>query len=118
MKYVDGFVLPIAEEQIDRYRDIALRAGGIWKEHGALEYIECVGNDLERTEMLAFPDMAGCRDGETVVFAWIVYESREHRDEVNRKVMEDPRIQALGPEDMPFDCGRMAWGGFSVIVDL
>lgn len=118
MKYVDGFVLPIAEEQIDRYREIAQRAGAIWKEHGALEYIECVGEDLDRDELTPFPRMAGCGDGETVVFAWIVYRSREHRDEVNARVMADPRIQALGPEDMPFDCGRMAWGGFSAIVDL
>lgn len=117
MKYVDGFVLPIAEDRIDDYREIATQAGEIWKEHGALEYIECVGDDLDRDELVPFPKMAGCHEGETVVFAWIVYRSREHRDEVNSKVMVDPRIQAMGPKDMPFDCGRMAWGGFSVLVD-
>lgn len=117
MKYVDGFVLPIAAESIDTYRDVALEAAAIWREHGALEVIECVGDDLETDELVPFPKMAGCQSGETVVFSWIVYESREHRDEVNRKVMADPRIKAMGPESMPFDCSRMVYGGFSSIVD-
>lgn len=117
MKYVDGFVLPIARDQLDKYREIAARAGAIWKEHGALEYLECVGEDLEIQDMRGFPEMAGCKPGETVVFAWIVYASRAHRDEVNQKVMADPRIKELGPGDMPFDCTRMAYGGFQAIVE-
>lgn len=116
MKYVDGFVLPIARDSIDQYRELAEKAAVIWKEHGALEYIECIGDDLQQTEVLSFPKLAGCRSGETVVFAWIVYESKAHRDAVNRKVMEDARMRDLGPQDLPFDCGRMAWGGFSVLV--
>ncbi|MFU8878720.1 MAG: DUF1428 domain-containing protein [Wenzhouxiangellaceae bacterium] len=118
MKYIDGFVLPIAQDQIDNYREMARQAGEVWIEHGALEFFECIGDDLDRDELVPFPKMAGCRDGETVVFSWIVYESREHRDEVNRKVMEDPRIKAMGPEKMPFDCSRMAHGGFSTLVEL
>lgn len=116
MRYVDGFVLPIGKEHIDSYREIARKAGAIWREHGALEYIECVGEDLDTEEMVPFPKLAGCKPGETVVFAWIVYESREHRDQVNKKVMEDPRIKDMGPEDMPFDCSRMAYGGFDELV--
>lgn len=118
MKYVDGFVLPIASEHIDRYREIAQAAGEVWREHGALEYIECVGEDLETEQLVPFPKMAGCQPGETVVFAWIVYESREHRDQVNEKVMQDPRIKELGPDKLPFDCNRMAYGGFKTIVCL
>lgn len=117
MKYVDGFVLPIARDQLEEYRRIATEAGTIWKEYGALEYFECLGEDLEVQDLRGFPDMAGCKDGETVVFAWIVYESRAHRDEVNQKVMADPRIKNLGPEKMPFDCTRMACGGFEAIVE-
>lgn len=117
MKYVDGFVLPIAQDQLEEYRRIAAEAGAIWKEHGALEYIECAGEDLDIQDLRSFPDMAGCKPGETVVFAWIVYESREHRDQVNKKVMEDPRIKNMGPDKVPFDCSRMAYGGFQAIVE-
>lgn len=117
MKYVDGFVLPIAAESIDSYREVALKAAAIWREHGALEVMECAGDDLEIDEVVRFPKLAGCQSGETVVFSWIVYESREHRDEVNRKVMADPRMKDMSPESMPFDCSRMAYGGFTSIVD-
>lgn len=120
MKYIDGFVLPIAQDKIDSYREIARLAGEVWREHGALEFFECIGDDLDRdeAEIMPFPKMAGCRDGETVVFSWIVFESREHRDEVNRKVMEDQRMKDMSPDDMPFDCSRMAWGGFKAIVEI
>lgn len=118
MKYVDGCVLPIAAENLDTYREIARQAGEIWREHGALEFIECVGDDLEVKDVVPFPKLAGCQSGETVVFSWIVYKSREHRDEVNRKVMADPRIKEMGPDKVPFDCSRMAYGGFSTLVDL
>lgn len=116
-KYVDGFVLPVPTENIERYRELAQKAGAIWKEHGALEYIEAVGDDLEIENMLSFKKIADAKDDETVVFAWIVYESREHRDKVNAAVMEDPRMK----EDMEsckdiFDFKRMAYGGFKAIV--
>jgi uncharacterized protein YbaA (DUF1428 family) len=117
-KYVDGFVLPLPNDKIDLYRTIAEKAGRIWKEHGALEYCECIGDDLDVKELLPFPKLAGAQTGETVVFTWIAFESREHRDQVNAKVMADPRIKEIcDPANTPFDCKRMAYGGFRVLVD-
>lgn len=118
-KYVDGFVLPIAKANVEKYREMAQRASEIWKEHGALEYYEAVGDDLEIEKMLSFKTIAGASDDETVIFAWIVYESREHRDKVNEAVMSDPRLQ----EDMEsckdvFDFKRMAYGGFKTLVTI
>ena len=118
-KYVDGFVLPIAKDKVEEYRAMAQKAGEIWKEYGALEYIEAVGDDLEIGEMLSFKTIAGTQAEETVVFAYIVYESREHRDKVNAAVMEDTRLK----EDMDkhkalLDFKRMAYGGFKTIVEL
>jgi uncharacterized protein YbaA (DUF1428 family) len=118
-KYVDGFVLPIQKENIEKYREIAQKAGEIWKEHGAVQYVEAVGDDLEIENMLSFRTIAGASENETVVFAWIVYESREDRDRINAAVMEDPRLK----EDMDknkdiFDFKRMAYGGFKSIVEL
>lgn len=118
MKYVDGFVLPVPKDRLEEYTRMAKKAGDIWREHGALEFRECAGDDLEVKDVLPFPQMAALKDGETVVFSWIVFKSRKHRDEVNKKVMEDPRITEMcDPENMPFDCKRMAYGGFNVIVD-
>jgi uncharacterized protein YbaA (DUF1428 family) len=118
MSYVDGFVLSVPEDKFSEYQKMAATAGEIWRKHGALQYIEAVGDDLDIKDILPFPVMAGARPGETVVFAWIMYKSREHRDEVNKKVMDDPRIKEMcDPESMPFDCKRMAYGGFRVIVD-
>jgi uncharacterized protein YbaA (DUF1428 family) len=117
-RYVDGFVLPVPKKSVAAYRRIAQRAGRIWREHGALEYRECVGEDLKVKGMTPFPRLARARAGETVVFAWIVYRSRAHRDRVNAKVMKDPRIAKTGPDAMPFDPKRMAYGGFQVLVDL
>jgi uncharacterized protein YbaA (DUF1428 family) len=116
-KYVDGFVIPIAKENVEKYRAIAQKAGDLWMEHGALDYYECVGDDLETENMLSFKTISGATDGETVIFAWIVYESREHRDKVNEAVMSDPRLK----EDMEasknlFDFKRMAYGGFKTLV--
>jgi uncharacterized protein YbaA (DUF1428 family) len=126
MKYVDGFVLVVPEKNLPAYRKMAEEAGKIWKKHGALEYIESVGEDFnpnvppEMTEMkgVTFPQMAGTRTGETVVFSYILFNSRQHRDEVNAKVMEDPFMtsQSQGQE-MPFDMKRAAYGGFEVIVE-
>src|SRR5688572_17100981 len=93
-KYVDGFVLPVPTESVERYRELAQKAGEIWKEHGALQYIEAVGDDLEIENMLSFKKIADVKDNETVVFAWILFESRDHRDKVNAAVMEDPRLKA------------------------
>ena len=117
--YVDGFVLPLSTDRIDDYRKMAEQASKIWREHGALEYRECLGDDMDMEgPMTMFPKGIGAREGETVVFAWITYESREHRDAVNKKVMEDPRLnEMMCAGDPPFDCARMLYGGFRVIVE-
>jgi uncharacterized protein YbaA (DUF1428 family) len=117
--YVDGFVIPIPKDKIETYRQIAEEAGKIWKEHGALEYYECVGDDLDVKDLVPFPRLAGAKPDETVAFSWILFKSREHRDEVNKKVINDPRLGDMMKEGaMPFDTGRMAYGGFKPIVKL
>ena len=119
MIYVDGFVLPLAKDKLDAYRAIAQGAGNIWMEHGALAYKELAADDMKAENMVAFPAMIGAAENETVILAYIVYNNRAHRDEVNAKVMADERLHALcDPNNMPFDCKRMAYGGFSAIVDL
>jgi uncharacterized protein YbaA (DUF1428 family) len=115
--YVDGYVIPIPKRKVQAYRRIAAKAGKIWREHGALEYRECVGDDLKIKGHVSFPQLARARPGETVVFSWVVYRSRAHRDRVNKKVMKDPRIANMGAEPMPFDVKKMAYGGFKVLVD-
>ena len=118
MRYVDGFVLPVPKKNLRAYRRIAQMAGRIWREHGALEYRECAGDDLNVKWALPFPRLAKRKRGETVVFSWIVYKSRAHRDHVNAKVMKDPRLGTMmDPKAMPFDVKRMAYGGFKVIVE-
>jgi len=118
MTYVDGFVIPVPKKNIRAYRRMAQVGGRIWRKHGALEYRECVGDDLKAKFGLPFPRLARLKRGETVVFSWIVFKSRAHRDRVNARVMKDPAIAAMsGPESMPFDCRRMAYGGFKVLVD-
>jgi uncharacterized protein YbaA (DUF1428 family) len=118
MKYVDGFVLPVPKKNIDTYRRIARKAARIFREHGALEYRECVGDDLNIKWALPFPKGIKTKAGETIVFSWIVYKSRAHRDRVNAAVMRDPRMAQFGkPENMPFDCKRMMYGGFKTLVD-
>lgn len=118
-RYVDGFVIPIPKDKLDAYKRIAEKAGTIWKEHGALEYWECLADDLDCKDMVPFTKAADTREGETVVFSWILFESRQHRDKVNAAVMADPRIKEmmdLGSE--PFDCKRMVYGGFRKLVQL
>lgn len=116
-KYIDGFLLPIAKEQIENYRLMAEKAAAIWKEHGALEYVEAVGDDLDVKDQLPFTQVTGAGENEKVVLAYIVYESREHRDAVNAKVFADPRLQEMCSSDSaPFDFKRMAYGGFKSIV--
>ena len=118
MTYVDGFVVPVPTDKLDEYKALAADAGKIWMDHGALQYKECVGQDLDDKGFCAtFPDAFGIKSGETVVFAFITYKSREHRDEVNEKVMADPRMKC-DENNMPFDCKRMAYGGFQALVDL
>lgn len=118
MNYVDGFVLPVPKKNLEAYRKMAQKAGKIWREHGALEYRECAGDDLDVKTGLPFTKSAKTKPDETVVFAYIVYKSRAHRDKVNAKVMADKRLGAMmDPKNMPFDCKRMVYGGFEVIVD-
>jgi uncharacterized protein YbaA (DUF1428 family) len=118
MSYVDGFVLPVPKKNLAAYRRISQKAGKVWREHGALEYIEAAGDDLKAKWATLFPKMAKAKPGETVVFSYIVYKSRAHRDRVNKKVMKDPRLaKMMDPKSMPFDMKRMAYGGFKVFVD-
>lgn len=115
--YIDGFVIPVPKDKLDEYLSIAEKAGEVWRDHGALEYYECVGDDMEAKDMISFPQLANCSPDEVVVFSWIMYRSREHRDEVNAKVMADPRLEEMmKSENQPFDCKRMAYGGFKVLV--
>ena len=118
MRYVDGYVLPVPKKNIQLYRRIAQKAGKIWREHGAIEYRECAGDDLNVKMGVSFPRTIKLKPGETVVFAWIVYKSRAHRDRVNAKVMKDPRLaNMMDPKSMPFDVKRMVYGGFKILVD-
>lgn len=119
MRYVDGFVLPIPKNKLQLYRQIARKAGKVWREHGALDYRECVGDDLRIKGVVPFPRVVRLKRGETVAFSWITYKSRAHRDRVNAKVMKDPRLASMmDPKSMPFDMRRMVYGGFRVLVDL
>jgi uncharacterized protein YbaA (DUF1428 family) len=114
--YVDGFVLPMPKKNLASYKRIAQKASKVWKDHGALQYFECAGEDLDVKFGLPFPKGIKTKKGETVVFAWILYKSRKHRDAVNKKVMSDKRIASMGTQPMPFDCNRMIYGGFDVLV--
>jgi uncharacterized protein YbaA (DUF1428 family) len=120
-KYVDGFVLVVPKKKVEAYRRIAQKAGKIWKKYGALEYFECVGDDLNpKHASVKFPRMIKAKPNETVVFSYIVFKSRAHRDRVNAKVMKDPYMDPSSQNDqpMPFDMKRLAYGGFKVIVEL
>lgn len=117
-RYVDGFVLPLPRKNVDAYRRMARKAAKVWREHGALEYRECVGDDLNAKFGVPFPRAVKAGAGQTVVLAWIVFKSRAHRDRVNARVMKDPRLaKMMDPEEMPFDVKRMVYGGFQVLVD-
>ena len=118
MKYVDGYVLPVPKKNLKAYARIAQKAGKVWREHGALEYRECVGDDLDVKWGVPFPKVVKRKPGETVVFSWIVFKSRAHRDRINAKVMKDPRITAMDPKSMPFDSKRMVYGGFKILVEV
>ena len=119
MAYIDGFVLPVPKKKLDAYRRIARKAGKIWREHGALEYLECIADDVKPGKWTSFPQAVKLKSGEAVWFSWIVYKSRQHRDRVNAKVMKDKRLAPMmDPKTMPFDGKRMFWGGFKVMVSL
>ena len=117
--YVDGFVLPVPKKNLAAYRRMARKAGKIWIEHGALQYTECLADDVLSGKVTSFPQSVKLKDDETVVFAWIVYKSRKHRDSVNAKVMADKRLaNMMDPKALPFDGMRMFWGGFKGFVEL
>jgi len=117
--YVDGFVVPVPSANLEAYRRMAERAGKIWKELGALEYRECVADDVKPGKVTSFSQSVQLKDDEVVVFSWIVYNSREERDAINAKVMADPRMKdMMDPKSLPFDGMRMFWGGFKTIVEL
>ena len=119
MSYVDGFVVPVPKKKLEAYRRMARTAGKVWREHGALQYIEGVADDVKPGKHTSFPQSVKLKAGETVMFSYIVYKSRAHRDRVNAKVMKDPRLKSMmDPKAMPFDGKRMFWGGFKVLVEL
>ncbi len=116
--YVDGFLLPVPKKNVAAYRRMAQKAGKVWREHGAVEFRECVGDDLKIKGVVPFPRRIRLKPGETVFFSWIVFKSRAHRDRVNAKVMKDPRLaKMMDPKAMPFDARRMTYGGFKILVD-
>ena len=118
-RYVDGFVVPVPKKNIKAYRTLARKAGKVWREHGALEYIECVADDVKPGKLTSFPQSVMLKDDETVVFSWIVYSSRKARDRINAKVMADPRLaKMMDPSRSPFDFKRLIYGGFKSIVEL
>ena len=118
MSYVDGFLVPVPKKNLAAYRTMARKAGKLWLEMGALQYCECVGDDLTPKGAVPFTKGLKLKPGETVVFAWITYRNKAHRDKVNKAIMKDPRIAAITPKVMPFDFKRMVYGGFKAIVDL
>lgn len=118
MPYVDGFILPLPKKNLEAYREISRRCGAVWREHGALAYRECIADDVKPGKLTSFPQSVNLEDDEVVIFSYITYESRAKRDEINNKVMKDPRIADLmSGENMPFDGKRMVYGGFDVLLD-
>jgi len=117
-RYVDGFVVPVPKKRLEAYRRMARTAGKVWRDHGALDYRECVADDVKVGKWTSFPRSVKLKPGETVVFSWIMYKSRVHRDRVNARVMRDPRLaEMMNPKAMPFDGKRMIWGGFTTLVE-
>ncbi|MCK1420460.1 DUF1428 family protein [Bradyrhizobium sp. 180] len=113
MPYVDGFVLAVPKDKIEAYKALATTACALWLEHGALDYVECIGDDVPYGELTSFPRAVMAKEDEIVVFSWIVYRDRETRDAINKKVMADPRLKCT---DIPFDGKRMIYGGFSTLL--
>jgi uncharacterized protein YbaA (DUF1428 family) len=118
MKYVDGYIVPVPKKNLKAYMRMAAKAGRVWRDHGALQYRESAGEDLNVKFGVPFTRQMKVKPGETIVFSWIVFKSRAHRDRVNAKVMKDPRLAAMcDPTAMPFDCKRMVYGGFKIMVE-
>ena len=118
MPYVDGFIVAVPTKNLPAYRRLARKAGKIWREHGALEFRECVADDVKVGKLTSFPRSVKLKRSETVVFSWIVYKSRRDRDRINTKVMKDPRLaDMMDAKSLPFDAKRMIYGGFKVLVD-
>ena len=115
-KYVDGYILPLPKKNIEAYRAQAALAGKVWKEHGALHYVECIAEDVKPGKITSFPQAVKLEPDETVVFGWVVFESRAERDRINAAVMKDPRLAGMNPKTMPFDTMRMFFGGFEQFV--
>jgi uncharacterized protein YbaA (DUF1428 family) len=119
MPYVDGFVVPVPTSKIEAYKEMSRQCGAVWREHGALEYRECMGEDVKPGKLTSFPQSVMLEENEVCFFSWIVYESRAQRDQVNDKVMSDPRMAAMmKPENAPFDGKRLIYGGFEMVIDL
>lgn len=119
MAYVDGFVIPLPKDKIEAYKKMARQCSEIWREHGALEFRECIADDVKPGKLTSFPQSVNLEDGETVIFSWILFKSRAHRDEVNDKAMKDPRMAPfMDIATMPFDGKRMIYGGFEMLLDL
>jgi uncharacterized protein YbaA (DUF1428 family) len=119
MNYVDGFVLPLPKANVAAYRKMARIAGKVWREHGALHYVECIGDDVPTGKLTSFPQAVKLKPDETVVFSWVVYKSRADRNRIMKKVMSDPRLAPMmQPNATPFDGKRMFWGGFKVMLEL
>ena len=118
MAYVDGFIVPVPKKKLDAYRRMARKGGKIWREHGALEFCECVADDVKVGKRTSFPRSVKLKAGETVMFSFIVYQSKAERNRVNAKVMKDKRLASMmDPKAMPFDAKRMIYGGFKVLVE-
>ncbi len=118
MAYVDGFLVPVPKRKLAEYRRMARQAGKIWMEHGALEFRECVGDDLDVKMGTSFKDGTSLKRGETIMFSWITFKSKAHRDRVNANVMKDPRMEGMDEKTVPFDVTRMLYGGFKVLVSF
>jgi uncharacterized protein YbaA (DUF1428 family) len=117
--YVDGFIVPVPKKGVDAYRRMARKAGKIWREHGALDFHECIADDVKKGKLTSFPRSVKLKPSETVMFSWITYKSRKDRDRINAKVMNDKRLaKMMDMKSMPFDAKRMIFGGFKSIVDL
>jgi uncharacterized protein YbaA (DUF1428 family) len=117
--YVDGFVLPIPRKNLDTYKKWAKIAGKVWLDHGAIDYVECIADDVKKGKVTSFPQSVKLKKGEVVFFSWATYKSKSDRDRVMKKVMNDPRLAPfMNPDDMPFDGMRMFWGGFKPVVKL
>lgn len=116
-KYVDGFVVPVLKDKIEDYKKLATLAASVWKDHGALEYVECIADDVKPGKLTSFPQSVMLKDDEVVIFAWVVYESRADRDRIMKAVMDDERMKGMNPSNCPFDMKRMFFGGFKVLLD-